>query len=320
MATLVTGGAGFIGSALAERLASAGESVVVFDNFNDFYDPALKRANAARLEAAGAVILEGDVREAELVDRVVDEHGIRRIAHLAALANVRASVEQAALYMQVNAMGSLNVLEAGRRHGVEIVVLASTSSVYGRSERIPFREDDPADRPLAAYPASKRAAEILGHTYTNLFELPVTALRFFNVYGPAGRPDMMPLRLMRAVSDGEPVPIFAEGRMERDWTYIDDVVAAVAASLGRPMGYEIVNLGLGAPIPLTEFIDAVEALAGRSVTRVDTPAPLSDPHITYCDNAKARRLLDFDPSVSVRDGLARTWAWFQSLDAQRGGA
>ena len=127
MATLVTGGAGFIGSALAERLASAGESVVVFDNFNDFYDPALKRANAARLEAAGAVILEGDVREAELVDRVVDEHGIRRIAHLAALANVRASVEQAALYMQVNAMGSLNVLEAGRRHGVEIVVLASTS-------------------------------------------------------------------------------------------------------------------------------------------------------------------------------------------------
>ena len=312
MATLVTGGAGFIGSALAARLASAGEAVVVLDNFNDFYDPALKRANAARLEALGVEIVEGDVRDSDGVERVVANHAIRRIAHLAALANVRASIEQAPLYMQVNAIGSLNVLEAARRGELENVVLASTSSVYGRGERIPFREDDPADRPLASYPASKRAAEILGHSYTNLFGLPVTALRFFNVYGPAGRPDMMPLRLMRAISHGEAVPIFSEGRMERDWTYIDDVVAAVAAAVQRPMGYEVINLGLGAPIPLNDFIETVELLAGRKLIRVDAPAPPSEPPITFCDNAKARRLLDFDPTVPVREGLARTWEWFRA--------
>ncbi len=317
MAILVTGGAGFIGSALAAQLAAAGEAVVVLDNFNDFYDPALKRANAARLEAAGVEIVEGDVRDADGVDRVVVDHEILRIAHLAALANVRASIEQAALYMQVNAIGSLNVLEVARRRDVENVVLASTSSVYGCSERIPFREDDPADRPLASYPASKRAAEMLGHSYTNLFGLPVTALRFFNVYGPAGRPDMMPLRLMRAITRSEPVPIFAGGRMQRDWTYIDDVIAAVAAAVERPMGYEVINLGLGAPIPLNDFIEGIESLAGRKLIRVDTPAPASDPPITFSDNAKARRLLGFDPSVSVREGLARTWEWFR---AQGGGS
>lgn len=312
MAILVTGGAGFIGSAVAERLANAGARVVVLDNFNDFYDPAKKRANAARLERSGVEIVEGDVREGAEVDQLVGDRKIRRIVHMAALANVRASVEQAALYMQVNAMGSLNLLEAGRRHGCEIVVLASTSSVYGRSESIPFREDDPADRPLASYPASKRAAEILGHSYTNLWGLPVTALRLFNVYGPAGRPDMMPLRMMRAIMRDEAVPIFSEGRMERDWTYIDDVVTAVVAALERPMGYEIINLGLGAPIPLNDFIEAIESLAGRKLIRVDTPAPPSDPPVTFCDNAKARRLLDFDPAVSVSEGLARTWDWFRA--------
>jgi UDP-glucuronate 4-epimerase len=312
MSTLITGGAGFIGSHVAQRLLAEGESVVVLDNFNDYYDPSIKRSNAARLDAyPRATIIEGDIRDADLVQKLFAEHGIKRVAHLAAMAGVRSSVEQARLYMDVNLMGTLNLLETAHHKGVDVFVLASTSSVYGETEQIPFREDDPADRVLAAYPASKRSAEILAHTYTNLWKLNVTALRFFNVYGPSGRPDMMPLRLMQAIASGEEIPIFNGGDIFRDWTYIDDAVNGVIAALNRPMGYEIINLGVGAPISLNDFIEVIEELAGKKANRVDVPTPLSDPPITYCDNSKARHLLDFDPQVKVVDGLAKTWAWFR---------
>ena len=313
MATLITGGAGFIGSHVAETLLADGDSVVVLDNFNDYYDPALKRANAARLDQHDrATIIEGDIRDADLVKRIHAEHDIRRVAHMAAMAGVRLSVEQAHLYMDVNLMGTLNLLEAARDPQVDVFVMASTSSVYGQTEQIPFREDDPADRVLAAYPASKRSAEILGHTYNNLWDMDVTALRFFNVYGPAGRPDMMPLRLMHAISSGAEIPIFNGGDIHRDWTYIDDTVNGVCAALDRPMGYEIMNLGVGAPISLNDFIEVIEELAGKKANRKDVPTPPSDPPITYCDNTKARQLLGFDPQVRVVDGLAKTWEWFRA--------
>lgn len=315
MTTLVTGGAGFIGSHVAGRLLAAGERVLVLDNFDDYYDPALKRANAARLAAAGAELVEADVRDAEAVERAVAGSGARRIAHMAALAGVRSSIEQSALYVAVNTLGTVHLLEAARLHGVDQFVLGSTSSVYGNSRRLPFREDDPADRPLASYPASKRSAELLAHGYHHLFGLHVTAVRFFNVYGPAGRPDMMPLRLMEASRSGEPIPVFDGGRLQRDWTYIDDVVDGVLAALERPLGYEVINLGLGAPISLHDFIEIIEALAGRPIARLEQPAPASEPTITYCDNGKARRLLDFSPGVTLRDGLARTWEWFEASRA-----
>jgi UDP-glucuronate 4-epimerase len=193
---------------------------------------------------------------------------------------------------------------------VEQFVLGSTSSVYGKTQKLPFSEDDPADQPLAAYPASKRSAELVAHSYHHLFGTPVTALRFFNVYGPAGRPDMMPLRLMRAAVAGEAVPVFGGGELRRDWTYIDDTVDGVLAALERPLGYELINLGVGEPISLGEFIDVIEVLAGRPIERVSQPTPASEPPITYCNNEKARRLLGFDPKVSVREGLERTWEWF----------
>ena len=311
MTTLITGGAGFIGSHVAQQLLADGETVVVLDNFNDYYDPSIKRANAAHLEESPkATIIEGDVRDAELVEKIFAEQGIRRVTHLAAMAGVRSSVNQAQLYMDVNLMGTLNLLEAARKHSVEVFVLASTSSVYGETQQIPFREDDPADRVLAAYPASKRSAEILAHTYTNLWGLNVTVLRFFNVYGPSGRPDMMPLRLMQSISSGEEITIFNGGDVLRDWTYIDDTVNGVIAALKRPMGYEVINLGVGAPISLNEFIEVIEELAGKKAHRVDVPKPPSDPPITYCDNSRARELLGFDPQVKMVDGLAKTWAWF----------
>ncbi len=319
MTILITGGAGFVGSHLARALLRRGDRVVALDNFNDYYDPAIKRANARDLaQQPGFTLIEGDIRDTAALETLFHEHGVRRVAHLAAMAGVRESMRQPALYLDVNLTGTFNLLEAARRHGVENFVFASTSSVYGETQTLPFVETDAADRPLAAYPASKRAAEILAHTYHHLHQLNVTVLRFFNVYGPAGRPDMMPLRVMNALLDGTEIPIFNGGNLHRDWTYIDDTVQGVIAALDTPLGYEIMNLGVGAPISLREFIDVLEDLSGRTLRTRDVPAPPSDPPITFCDNAKIRRLLGFNPTTRVHDGLAQTWDWFRRWRQQTG--
>ncbi len=311
MTTLVTGGAGFIGSHVAEKLLARGEGVVVIDNFNDFYDPDIKRHNAARLcDYSNCLVIEGDIRDAALVSRVFAEQGITHVAHLAAMAGVRASVNQPGLYLDVNLIGTLNLLEAAKATDVAQFVLASTSSVYGNTDILPFVESDTADRPLAAYPASKRAAELLAHTYHNLVSMNVTCLRFFNVYGPAGRPDMMPWRLMEATQTGEQIKLFNSGDIHRDWTYIEDTVAGVIAALDKPLGYEVINLGCGAPISLSDFVELIEEYAGKRINTISVPTPLSDPPITYCDNSKARQLLSFAPAVPVHEGLRRSWEWY----------
>ncbi|MGJ3240704.1 MAG: SDR family NAD(P)-dependent oxidoreductase [Anaerolineae bacterium] len=313
MAYLVTGGAGFIGSHITERLLQRGETVIVFDNFNDYYDPRIKRDNMRRIQNERLIVVEGDVRDATLVNQVVEENHITHIAHMAARANVRASVAQVPLYMAVNLIGSMNIFEAAHQYGVEQVVLASTSSVYGQTEVLPFVESDSADRPLAAYPASKRAAEILAHTYYHLHQMNITILRFFNVYGPAGRPDMMPMRLMEATHTGETVTLFNGGDISRDWTYIDDTVDGVITALDTPLGYQVINLGTGNPIKLTAFVEIIEHLAGKTINKVMVETPLSDPPITFCNNQKARDLLGFDPQFNVRDGLQATWEWYQTF-------
>ena len=262
--TLVTGGAGFIGSHVAQALLQRGERVVVLDNFNSYYDPALKRANITRLQDRGdLIVVEGDIRDRDRVVGLFAEYQPDRVAHMAAMANVRASVSQAPLYYDVNVTGTLNLYEAAAQYGIGQFVMASTSSVYGATQQLPFREDDSADRPLASYPASKRAAEMLGHTYAHLHDMNVTCLRFFNVYGPAGRPDMMPMRLFDAAIQGTEQAIFNHGDIARDWTYIDDTVDGVIAALDTPLGYEVINLGVGAPILLKDFVDIIEELSGR---------------------------------------------------------
>jgi UDP-glucuronate 4-epimerase len=313
MSYLITGGAGFIGSHVAERLLQRGERVIILDNFNNYYDPAIKRASIERIKHKNLTVIEGDVRDVELVKKLFKDYGIRRVAHLAAMAGVRLSVYETPLYMDVNTTGSMNLFEAARDNEIEQFVLASTSSVYGTTKVLPFIETDTADRPLAAYPASKRAAEILAYTYHNLNKANYTVLRFFNVYGPAGRPDMMPMRLMHASQDNTEIKIFNGGDISRDWTYIDDTVAGVIAALDRPLGYEVINLGVGNPISLTDFVEIIEELSGKEIRKVTVDTPPSDPPITYCDNTKARELLGFNPKVSVQEGLAKTWEWFRDF-------
>jgi UDP-glucuronate 4-epimerase len=310
MTILVTGGAGFIGSRLAKRLLGNGHKVVILDNFDDYYDVRLKRAN---IEWIGddAVLVEGDIRDKDTVERVYADYGIRRVAHLAALAGVRASAENGHGYTEVNTLGSVVLMDAARRHDVELFVLGSTSSVYGNTNRIPFVEDDAADHPLAPYPASKRAAELLAHSYYHLFGLNVTVLRFFNVYGPQGRPDMMPLRVIDAILKDKPIPIFDGGSLKRDWTYVEDIVDGLVSALTHPLGYQILNFGFGAPISLLAFIEVYEKLIGKQAVLKDVPAPRTEPLITYCNNTRARELLNFAPKVPIQEGLANTWAWYR---------
>lgn len=312
MNLLITGGAGFIGSHMARRMAPQAERIVLLDNFNNAYDPAIKWANVRALAASrNVVVVEADVRDAARVERLLIDHRITHILHLAAMANVRSSIEQAPLYTEVNVVGTVNVLEAARRHNVQQVVCASTSSVYGADSPVPFTEDAPALHPLASYPASKRAAEIIGHTFFHLFGLNVTFLRLFNVYGPNGRPDMMPLRVLEAIVHGREITLYNGGQMRRDWTYIDDIVDGLCAALGRPLGYRIINLGRGEPETMLAFVALLEELTGRRALTRDAPAPASEPPITYCDNTRARELLGFAPKVSLREGLGRTWEWYR---------
>lgn len=325
---LVTGAAGFIGSHTAEALVREGHRVVALDNFNDYYDPSRKRRNLAEVQAArraieGAgelILVDGDIRDAQVVGPLFEKtygekQGFDTIVHLAAMAGVRVSIENPALYYDVNVGGTLLLLEASRQTEVSNFVLASTSSAYGRTERIPFVEDDPSDRPLSPYAASKRSAELLGHTFHHLYGLNVTALRFFTVYGPRGRPDMMAYKVLDSIRTGHEIPLYNGGQMHRDWTYVDDIVAGIVAAAKRPLGYEVVNLGRGEPVLLRDFVDRIEALAGKKAHLVEKPMVSADVAYTYADVGKAARLLDYDPQVSVEEGIERFYAWYQEAVA-----
>jgi UDP-glucuronate 4-epimerase len=212
----------------------------------------------------------------------------------------------------VNVQGTLNLLDAARHSGTPRFVLASTGSTYGQDTPVPFKESAPADHPLAPYPASKRAMEMFAHGYHHLWKLPTTILRFFNVYGPHGRPDMMPWMWSRAISRGEPITLYAGGKLKRDWTYIDDIVAGFTAALDRGLDYEVINLGGSHPVENLEFIRILEELLGRKANIVDTPTPLSELMISYADITKARKLLGYDPKVDVREGLKRFVGWMRA--------
>jgi UDP-glucuronate 4-epimerase len=316
MSVLVTGAAGFIGSHAAVRLLQRGDRVIGLDNLNDYYPPERKRNNlrevAREAPSAGQFeFVEGDIRDRTLIATLFRQHEIHAVIHLAAMAGVRISVQDPWLYYDVNLTGTLNLLEAVRAQPQRATfVLASTSSVYGGTEALPFVETDSADRPLAPYAASKRAAELLGFTYHHLHRLDFTALRFFTVYGPRGRPDMMAYKVLDSAYGGEAVPYYNGGQMHRDWTFVDDIVSGIVAASDRRLGYELINLGRGEPVLLADFVDTLERLAGKKPRLVSQPMSDADVKYTYADIAKARRLLDYDPKVGVTEGTQRFFDWY----------
>jgi UDP-glucuronate 4-epimerase len=323
MAILVTGAAGFIGSHTAVRLLRRGdgELIVGLDNLDDFYSPERKRQNLNEVErqqqhAGQFQFVEGDVRNRDLLAQLFEKHQFRSVIHLAARVGVRASMQNPWLSYDVNVMGTLNVLEAARarpdakgQHAN--VVFASTSLVYGRSEvAAPFVETDAADRPLSPYPASKRAAEMLGFTYHHLHGMDFTAVRFFTVYGPRGRPEMLAFKVLNSAFGGESVPLYDGGQMHRDWTFIDDIVSGIVAASDHRLGYEVLNLGRGEPVLLAEFVETLEYVAGRKANLVHTPMPLSDVKYTYAGIEKAQKLIGYNPKISFEEGIQRFYSWY----------
>lgn len=310
---LVTGAAGFIGSHLAEKLAQRGYEVVGLDNFNDYYDPARKRANEVRLKHfPNFRMIEADICcRQKMLDLFATEK-FELVAHLAALAGVRNAVQYPERYVEVDFNGTQNLMDGARHHGVQNFVFASTSSVYGDTKQIPFVETDPCDRPLQPYAAAKRAAEMLGHTYYHLYGLNFTVVRFFTVYGPNGRPDMMAYLIAESINKGIQIPLYEGGQMWRDWTYIDDITDGIVLALEKPLGYEVFNLGRGEPVLLKDFIILLEDLAVAKGNFVYKPKIAADVVYTYSNTDKAKKLLKYNPTISVRQGVIKFWEWYTS--------
>lgn len=311
MKVLVSGAAGFIGSNLAQKLVRRGDEVIGLDNFNDYYNPAKKRANEKRLvQYPNFRMIEADIRDRPRMIHIFEEEGFDAVAHLAAMAGVRPAVESPDFYVEVDYIGTQHLMDAARFTNVGNFVFASTSSVYGDTKQIPFVETDPCDRPLQPYAAAKRAAEILGFTYHYLYDLNFTAIRFFTVYGPNGRPDMMAYLVADSITKGNQIPIYNGGEMYRDWTFVDDITNGAMAAVDRPLGYEVINLGRGEPTRLKEFVGLIEDLAGQKANLVDKPKPAADVVSTYADISKAVELLGYAPKVSVSEGVEAFWNWY----------
>jgi len=325
---LVTGAAGFIGSHAVEQLVKRGDRVIGLDNLNDYYDPARKEANLREVTELALAkqwtgtfqFLKGDIRDRQLVADLFSDHQFDAIVHLAAMAGVRVSIDDPGLYYDVNVMGTLALLDAAvgrigttKPEKLPIFIFASTSSVYGNTQTVPFVPDDICDRPLAPYAASKRASEMLGHTYHHLYGLDCTVFRFFTVYGPRGRPDMMAYKVLDNIFTGCDVPLYNNGNMYRDWTYVDDIVSGLVSAVDRPLGYDILNLGRGEPVLLSDFVKGIEQLAGGSAHLTSAPMLDADIAYTFADISKTRQLLQYDPQISVPEGVSRFWDWYQTV-------
>ena len=309
---LVTGGAGFVGSSLCKKLLDRGDLVIALDNFHNYYSPEQKRKNISSfLDNKNFHLIEGDFRSKELLEDLFIKHKPDTIAHLGAMANVRYSVDHPGLFVDVNVLGTNNLLELSVKYLVENFVFASTSSIYGQRTDVPFFENDISDHPLAPYPASKKSGELFGYAYHNMHQLNFTALRFFNVYGPRGRPDMMPFIVAKSLYEGREITLFDEGKLERDWTYIDDVVNGVILALDKQLGYEIINIGRGEPSSMQKFMEIMQEHTDIQAKIINTEAPLSEPKITYADIRKAKNLLGYNPQTSLKEGLGNFLEWYK---------
>lgn len=309
---VVTGAAGFIGSHIAEALLRRGDAVVGIDNVNDYYPISLKRNNLSLLKSFERFsFIEGDICDPSVLRGAVKGHDISHVAHLAARAGVRPSIQDPGLYQRVNIEGTLQILELCVRLGVRNAVITSSSSVYGNSESIPFREDDSAtDQPISPYAATKKATELLSYTYHSLHGLNVNIVRPFTVYGPRGRPDMAPWLFLTAALHGEKIKKFGDGSSRRDYTFITDFVAGFVQAIDREFGYEIFNLGNSATVSLNEAIDTIEKVTGCLMLIEQYPMQPGDVLVTNADISKAQAMLGYAPTTSFRDGMHAFHQWY----------
>jgi len=310
---LITGAAGFIGSHLCERLLADGEKVVGLDNYDDFYDPNIKRNNIrACLGNQNFKMVEGDIRDASCVESILNENKIDFVVHLAAKAGVRPSIEDPVSYQDVNINGTVVMLEAARKSGIKKFIFASSSSVYGNNKKVPFAETDNVDFPISPYAATKKAGELICHTYSHLYDIDMTCLRFFTVYGPRQRPDLAIHKFTKLIENGDEIPVFGDGSMRRDFTYIDDIVDGVVASINNCKGYEIYNLGESRPVRLDELISEIENALGKKAVISRLPMQPGDVNQTYADVSKAKEKLGYNPNTDITEGLAKFVEWFRS--------
>jgi len=287
MNILVTGGAGFIGSHVCERLLERGDCVVIVDDLNGYYDPGLKQRNLDEVRKKGEYTFhQVDITEYNALEKVFQEHRIDKVIHLAARAGVRASLEQPHLYFSVNCMGTVNVLEFCRLHAVKNVVFGSSSSVYGENKKIPFSEEDCVESQISPYAVSKRIGELICSSYHNLYKMRITCLRFFTVYGPRGRPDMAPLKFTRLISGDKPIEMYGDGSSKRDYTFVTDIVDGILASLDKELDFEIINLGDSNPVELAYFISLIEKNVGKKAGIIKKSKQPGDVSITYADITK----------------------------------
>lgn len=310
---LVTGCAGFIGFHTAQRLLEQGNTVIGLDNFNKYYDSSLKEARTEILEQNPNFILyRGSLENIEFLRAILKMHSIDKICHLAAQAGVRYSMENPHAYIQSNVVGFTNLIEEARNANIKHFVYASSSSVYGKNDEIPFKEDHPTNQQVSLYAATKRSNEILAHSYNHLFDMKCTGLRFFTVYGPWGRPDMAIFKFTEKILNGEDIEVYGHGKMMRDFTYIDDVVSGIISTLEKPFPFEIFNIGRGEPIELIEFIEAIEHHTGVVAKKKFLPMQAGDMANTYADISKAEKMLRYKPRTSIHKGVEQFVKWYRT--------
>lgn len=316
MKYLVTGAAGFIGMYVAERLLEQGHEVVGLDNMNSYYETALKKYRLDRLTLHGNFrFVENELADREGIASLFEIERFDRVVHLAAQAGVRYSLQAPFEYVDSNLVGMMTILEGCRHHGVEHLVYASSSSVYGMNDKIPFSEADQVDNPVSLYAATKKANELMAHSYAHLYGLPVTGLRFFTVYGPAGRPDMAPWLFTDAILKGEPIKVFNHGRMQRDFTYIDDIVEGVLRIQDviptGPQPYALFNIGNNQPIQLSRFIQAIESATGITAEKIMYDMQPGDVERTYADTHRLETIVGYKPQMEIEEGMDRFVRWFK---------
>lgn len=309
---IVTGAAGFIGFHLSRALKARGDQVLGIDNFNAYYDPSLKRKRAALLQEAGVEIIEGDLINPETLNRAIETFSPTHLVHLAAQAGVRYSIDNPRAYVESNVDAFLNVLEACRHHPHIPLTFASSSSVYGTNTKVPFKETDLSDHPASFYGATKKANELMAYSYHHMYGIKATGLRFFTVYGPWGRPDMAYYSFAEAISQDKPIQVYNYGNMERDFTYIDDIVAGIVSAIDLEASWDIFNLGNHTPVKLMTTIECLERLLGKEANKKYIEMQTGDVLTTYADTSHSEEKLGYRPKVSIEAGLAKFVEWFNN--------